>query len=101
MKLNMDNGAGIDCDRILGIFDIDSATISGTTRDFLTRAERGGRLQFEGGGIPLSFVLFREGGGGALRLSRFTTACLRARVERGVEVQDSDSLLKRPESKEE
>ena len=42
---------------IIGIFDMDNTTVSRTTRDFLTAAERGGRVITVSPELPKAFVV--------------------------------------------
>ncbi len=47
---------------IVGIFDMDNTTVSRTTREFLNRAEREGRVSYVNYELPKSFVVCRGGG---------------------------------------
>ncbi|HOO25097.1 MAG TPA: DUF370 domain-containing protein [Clostridiales bacterium] len=42
---------------IIGIFDLDTTTVSKTSRDFLRDAEKAGRVVYVGTELPKSFVL--------------------------------------------
>lgn len=42
---------------VVGVFDLDTATVSRHTRDFLTRAERDGRVETVSYELPKAFVL--------------------------------------------
>ena len=42
---------------LLGIFDMDNTTISRTTRDFLSHAEKEGRVEYATMELPKSFVV--------------------------------------------
>ena len=42
---------------IVGIFDMDSATVAGTTRKFLSAEEKAGRVEIITDELPKSFVL--------------------------------------------
>ncbi|MCD7944660.1 MAG: DUF370 domain-containing protein [Clostridia bacterium] len=42
---------------IIGIFDMDSATVSGTTKDFLNKSQNEGRLIVLTHELPKSFIL--------------------------------------------
>ena len=48
---------------LVGIFDLDTVTVSKHSRDFLRRAQRDGRVRDAGGGrdLPKSFVLTDRG----------------------------------------
>lgn len=44
-------------DDIIGIFDLDNTTVSKITRDYLTRAEKGGRVVNVSMELPKSFIV--------------------------------------------
>jgi hypothetical protein len=46
---------------IVGIFDLETSTISKITRDFLSRAQKAGRVVNVSMEMPKSFVLCRDG----------------------------------------
>ncbi|MEG2420346.1 MAG: DUF370 domain-containing protein [Oscillospiraceae bacterium] len=62
---------------VLGIFDMDNTTASPRTRDFLSRAEKDGRVIDISGDLPASFVLCDDG----VYLSQLATATLLRRSE--------------------
>ena len=66
---------------IIGVFDLDNASSSRITRDFLKKAEEAGELESLGGDIPKSFVLCEDGDGQRVYLSQLGTATLRSRGE--------------------
>lgn len=67
-------------DRILGIFDMDTATVSPVTRAFLARSQREGRVDaaLEANGIPKSFVV---SDGARVCLSQYSPNALRGRID--------------------
>ena len=60
MYLNTGNGKYLRSSRILGIFDMDSATVCVATRRALSKMEREGRVKDADGEIPKSFILLDE-----------------------------------------
>ena len=66
-------------DRILGIFDMNTATVSPVTRAFLARSQREGRVDaaLEANGIPKSFVV---SDGARVCLSQYSPNALRGRI---------------------
>ena len=50
-------GAMLPRDAIVGIFDLDTATVSGHTRDFLRRAQEAGEVTAVGEELPQSFIV--------------------------------------------
>lgn len=57
MYLNIGNGRYIREKRIVGIFDMDTATVCIATRQFLSRMQREGRVSPADADIPKSFLL--------------------------------------------
>ena len=45
---------------IIGIFDMDSATVSGITKKFLSTEEKNGNVEMIGTDLPKSFILTEE-----------------------------------------
>ena len=75
---------------IVGVFDLDNSTVSRHTRDFLSKAQKEGRVVNVGEDLPKSFVLCRRqrghrDGAGETRiyLSQLSTATLLRRAEEG------------------
>ena len=50
-------GAMLPRDAIVGIFDLDTTTVSGHTRDFLRRAQATGAVVAVGDELPQSFIV--------------------------------------------
>ncbi len=82
MYLHLGSSVVIHQDDILGVFDLDNTTYSRITRDFLSRAEREGRVVSAGDDLPKSFLLCRDRQGKTtIYLSQLATATLLRRME--------------------
>lgn len=69
---------------IIGIFDLDNASWSYRTRQFLERCEKEGRVVNAASDIPRSFVLRqRVDGTNTVYLSQLSPATLKSRAEGG------------------
>ena len=77
MLLHTGNGKSATEKDIIGIFDIDNATVGMLSRSFLSRAEREGRLETGTGDIPRAFLLCD---GGRVLLSPLSSGTLAARL---------------------
>jgi len=73
---------------VIGIFDLDSATLSSaTTRGFLKNAEKSGITENEAQDIPKSFIVYKvkndtgEGSGFRICFSGLSSAALLARAQ--------------------
>ena len=60
MYLHIGNGENIRTDDIIGIFDLDTATVSKRTRDFLSKNEKMENIINVSYEIPLSFIVCRD-----------------------------------------
>ena len=63
---------------IVGIFDMDVASSTKTTRDFLKNAEKKGLVESTGYDIPKSFVVMADG---KIYLSQYAAKVLKRRTE--------------------
>ena len=81
MYLHIGNGKSVRKDRIIGIFDLDTATVTKSGKDFINSMERDGRLIYDDMDLPRSFVLVEEKEKYLIRLSRISTAGLKLRLE--------------------
>ena len=66
---------------IIGVFDLDTATVSGKTRDFLARAEKEGNVNLLTYDLPRSFILTLENGEQKIYLSPYSAATLLERAK--------------------
>ena len=60
MYLHAGNGKNIREKNIIGIFDMDNATVSSVTRKFLTSEQKKNRVYSVSSDIPKSFILYTE-----------------------------------------
>lgn len=81
MFLHIGNGKSVKKKDIIGIFDLDTATVTKTGKDFINRKERSGLVEYDDFDLPRSFVLVCEGNRERIALSRISTQGLRVRVE--------------------
>ena len=77
MYIHAGNNRMIRTRTIIGVFDMDTATMTGATRDFLRKAERLGRMINIKDDIPKSFVLTEDG---LVYVSQISTAALVGRA---------------------
>ena len=60
MYLHAGRNRVIRTKQIIGIFDMDKATVSGVTRDFLRTTERDGLTESASYEVPKSFILYED-----------------------------------------
>ena len=83
MYLDIGQATVVKSGDIIGIFDLDNASWSHRTREFLDKAERRGQVTSACADLPRSFVLCQAGAQSRLYLSQFSSATLKGRAEEG------------------
>ncbi len=81
MYLHIGNGKSVKKKDIIGIFDLDTATVSGITKKFINGMQKKGRLEYYDTDLPRAFILLTDGNGAGVRLSRISTVGLKMRLE--------------------
>lgn len=70
---------------IIGIFDLDTATVSKRTRDYLARAEKAGRVVNVSSELPKSFIVCQKNNEQIIYISQLSSATLLKRSVAGIE----------------
>ena len=83
MYLHIGNKKSVKDDKIIGIFDLDTATVSNISKDFINRKQRAGLVEYDNADLPRSFVLYVEDGESRVKLSRISTVGLKLRADEG------------------
>ena len=78
MFLHAGNNKNLRLRTIIGIFDMDTATVSSDTKEFLRRADRSGKTEALFEEVPKSFLLTDEE---KVYFSQISTQSLVGRVE--------------------
>lgn len=81
MFLHVGNSKNIREKNIIGIFDADTATVSGVTRKYLAAAEKAGEVESASDEVPKAFVLYREGEKEKICFSQLSSLTLTGRHE--------------------
>lgn len=81
MYLHIGNGKSLKKKEIIGIFDLDAATVTRAGKDFINKKERSGAVEYESYDLPRSFILVDDGEGGRVYLSRISSQGLRLRIQ--------------------
>lgn len=81
MYLHIGNGKSVRKNKIIGIFDLDTSTVSKTGKDFINRMQKEGLVEYEDYDLPRSFVLVEENKVYKVRLSRISSGGLKMRYE--------------------
>ena len=81
MYLHAGNNKNIKISDIVGIFDTDSATVSKTTKQYLSECEKRGETETISFEIPKSFILTSEHHKNTVYFSQLSAQTLRARID--------------------
>lgn len=77
MFLHVGNNKNILLKNIIGVFDLDTSTVSADTKKFLKESEKAGTTENAVLELPKSFVLTEDGG---IVFSQISTSSLMGRV---------------------
>lgn len=80
MYLHIGNKKSVLVENIVGIFDLDTATVAKSTKEFINKMEKRGNVEYDDTDLPRSFVLACEGKVKKIRLSRISTQGLKIRL---------------------
>lgn len=80
MFLHVGNNKNIRERRVIGIFDMDTATESAITRKFLGEKQKQLLVEIAAVEIPKSFILFEENGLSKVCISPLSSSALRGRI---------------------
>ena len=84
MYLHVGNNKNIRTKDIIGIFDMDNATVSMITRKFLSDSQKRGEVESAVDEIPKSFILYKENGKYMICFSQISTQALLGRTVYGI-----------------
>ncbi|MCH5299732.1 MAG: DUF370 domain-containing protein [Ruminococcus sp.] len=79
MYLHLGKNTVIKTKDIVGIFDMDTSTISKNTRDYLAKAEKSGRVINVSQELPKSFVICKDTDGIKVYISQISSQTLQKR----------------------
>jgi hypothetical protein len=80
MYLHIGNGKSVRKKDIIGIFDLDTSTVTKQGKSFINNMEKSGRVEYDDFDLPRSFVLFEEKDGYKIKLSRISAKGLKMRA---------------------
>ena len=84
MYLHIGNGKSVRRKDIIGIFDLDTATVSKITKNFINKSQKEGKVSYFDSDLPRAFLLLDEKGESSIRLSRISTTGLQQRLDSGL-----------------
>lgn len=81
MYLHIGNGKNIKKKNIIGIFDLDTATVSSVSKKFINERQRAGKIEYNDTDLPRSFIVYSENEKERIILSRISSIGLKERIE--------------------
>ena len=85
MYLHIGNGITVRKKDIIGIFDLDSSTVSAVTKKYINKNEREGNILYGDSDLPRTFILHEKKQGEKsvykINLSRISSQGLKIRAE--------------------
>lgn len=81
MFLHVGNNKNVRLKDVVGIFDMDNATMSAISRKYLSEKQKQGLVESAIDEIPKSFVLYKDGENYKICFSQLSTSALKGRVE--------------------
>ena len=81
MFLHVGNNKNIRLSAIVGIFDMDNATLSAISRKYLTKKQRDGLVEAAIEEIPKSFILYKDNGNYKICFSQLSSSALKGRAD--------------------
>ena len=81
MYLHIGNNVILRKKQVMGIFDMDNATVSSVTRGYLSRAQKEGLVYSVSYDIPKSFIIYLEDGKSKIYFSPLSEASLIGRMK--------------------
>lgn len=90
MFVHIGSGKSLKKKEVIGIFDLDTSTVSKITREFISGKEKMGEVKYNDSDLPRSFILSGDNKKSEVYLSRISTAGLGARLEE--KIKDNEEI---------
>ena len=81
MFLHIGNGKSVKKKDIIGIFDLDTATVSKITKAFINKSEKDGFIEYMDNDLPRAFIIVDGKENKKVILSRISSSGLRQRAD--------------------
>lgn len=81
MFLHVGNNKNIRIRDVVGIFDMDNATVSSVTRKYLSQRQKESAVESAAEDIPKSFILYRDAQGLKICFSQLSASALKGRMD--------------------
>jgi len=81
MFLHVGNNKNIRIRDVIGIFDMDNATVSSVTRKYLSQRQKEAAIESAAEDIPKSFILYRHENELKICFSQLSASALKGRMD--------------------
>ena len=81
MFLHVGNNKNIRIRDVVGIFDMDNATVSSVTRKYLSQRQKEAAIESAAEDIPKSFILYRQENELKICFSQLSASALKGRMD--------------------
>lgn len=81
MYLHIGNSESIKKSEIIGIFDLDTATVSGVTKKYIEKMQKAGKVEYNDTDLPRTFIIVKNKKSEKIKLSRISATSLIQRTE--------------------
>ena len=81
MYLHIGNSESIKKSEIIGIFDLDTSTVSSVTKKYIEKMQKNGRVEYNDTDLPRTFIIIKDKKSEKIKLSRISATSLIQRTE--------------------
>ena len=81
MYIHVGNGETVRVEDVIGIFDLDTATVSKISKNFISSNEKKGRVEYSDYDLPRSFIVIDSKKKKKIILSRISSVGLKQRIK--------------------
>jgi len=81
MYIHIGNGESVKSEDIIGIFDLDTSTVSKITKKFISEKEKSGKVEYSDYDLPRAFIVTKSSKKEKIILSRISSVGLKQRID--------------------
>ena len=81
MYLHIGNSESIKKSEIIGIFDLDTSTVSSVTKKYIEKMQKEGMVEYNDTDLPRTFIIVKNKKEEKIKLSRISATSLIQRTE--------------------
>ena len=81
MYVHIGNGESVKSEDVIGIFDLDTSTVSKITKKYINENQKKGKVEYSDNDLPRAFILVKSKNKEKIILSRISTVGLKQRID--------------------